>query len=513
MSTPTRLLLFGDSLSDSGNAYELSGAVLRQAVPPDSAGYAGYFSNGLVQSEVAAGLLGAELDNYAVGGARAVGSRTVAQYLAESGYDTAEIMLPDPDPVALATDTYLGGQVARYLADAASDPPDADTAAALWIGANDYNALPPDATPELVAQTIAAVVGSTIAAAGAIAATGVGRIYLYDLPAPDFLPVTLPPAFALVVAAHNAALAQGAALLAAQGVDVEIVQMSRMAGEITADAGTFGLDPALLDQPMLLGVGSQPTWVEAIQDWYIPPNPAVAGVDPDRVAFVDFLHPGSTTHGVLGSFAAASVSHETVFRGAGNNTVVTGATDDLILAGAGNDRVFSGGGSDIVLAGLGDDFVWAAAGRDIVIGGSGDDTVNGGAGADVVAGSAGDDVQRGGLGHDLMIDGLGHDVIDGDAGNDALLYTEAALSGGSNPEDGGAFDGGTGLDTLYLALTDATRAAVEAELVAGQSSQTLAAIGVTTCSIERYVFVDPDDPGACITTPAPLAEAGLWGLL
>ena len=58
MSGPERLILFGDSLSDSGNAYALSGAVLKVPVPPDSAGYAGHFSNGLIQSEVAAGLLG-----------------------------------------------------------------------------------------------------------------------------------------------------------------------------------------------------------------------------------------------------------------------------------------------------------------------------------------------------------------------------------------------------------------------------------------------------------------------
>ena len=138
---------FGDSLSDSGNAYALSGAVLKVPMPPDSAGYDGHFSNGLIQSEVAAGLLGATLDNYAVGGARAVGSRTVAQYLAENDYDTAEIMRPDPDPAALATDTYLGGQVARYLADAAVNPPGAGTVAGLWIGANDYNALPPTPRP------------------------------------------------------------------------------------------------------------------------------------------------------------------------------------------------------------------------------------------------------------------------------------------------------------------------------------------------------------------------------
>ena len=152
MGKPEKLLLFGDSLSDSGNAFALSSAVVKVPIPPVSAGYAGWFSNGLIQSEVAADLLGASLDNFAVGGARAVGSRTVAEYLAQSGYDTPEIMLPAPDPVALATDTYLGGQLSRYLADAAANPPEEGTAAAVWIGANDYNGLPSDASPVLVAR-------------------------------------------------------------------------------------------------------------------------------------------------------------------------------------------------------------------------------------------------------------------------------------------------------------------------------------------------------------------------
>ena len=32
-------------------------------------------------------------------------------------------MLPNPDQAALDTDTYLGGQLGRYLFDAAANPP------------------------------------------------------------------------------------------------------------------------------------------------------------------------------------------------------------------------------------------------------------------------------------------------------------------------------------------------------------------------------------------------------
>ncbi len=49
-------------------------------------------------------------------------------------------------------------------------------------------------------ETITAVVRNTIAAAGEIAVTGVERVLIYNLPAPDFLPTPeflppLPPEF------------------------------------------------------------------------------------------------------------------------------------------------------------------------------------------------------------------------------------------------------------------------------------------------------------------------------
>ena len=254
------------------------------------------------------------------------------------------------------------------------------------------------------------MVGNTIAAAGAIAATGVERIFIYNLPAPEFLPLPLPPEFGAVVDGHNALLAQGAAFLASQGVDAEIVDMHRIGAEIVADPRTFGLNPAYLDQPMLLGIGSQPIWVPEAQDWSIEANPVVAGVDPNRIAFTDFLHPSSAMHGVLGAFAAGSMTDNLVFLGPEDDVRRTGPGDDLVLAGAGNDRIFSGRGADTVLAGLGDDLVFAGKGRDIVAGGAGDDGVHGGRGNDVVAGSDGDDIAGGGAGRDLMVDGLGHDL-------------------------------------------------------------------------------------------------------
>jgi hypothetical protein len=71
----------------------------------------------------------------------------------------------------------------------------------------------------------------------------------------------------------------------------------------------------------------------------------------------------------------------------------------------------------------------------------------------------------------------------------------------------------SGRDTLDLALDEATRAAVESELVAGPAHQVLASIAVTTRSSGAFVFVDPDDPAAGIPTDAPLAEADDRGIV
>ena len=241
---PEAIYMFGDSLSDLGAFYALSGQVLKVPLPPASAGYEGWFSNGLVQSGVTGDLLDVPTEVYAVGAARAVDTRTVEQYLVDNGFDTPEVMLPDPSQAALDTDINLGGQVGRFVA---SGPPAEGAAAGIWIGANDYNNLPSDATPELVKQTIEAVIGSILGAAGALAHAGVDRILLYNLPSPKLLPdvVPLPPGAEEIVDAHNATLLGGVALLASQGIEASIVDMHRIGDEILADFAHLRAEPGL----------------------------------------------------------------------------------------------------------------------------------------------------------------------------------------------------------------------------------------------------------------------------
>ena len=91
-------------------------------------------------------------------------------------------------------------------------------------------------------------------------------------------------------------------------------------------------------------------------------NPAGRRGRPEPIAFTDFLHPSSATHGVLGASRRRASAETRSSSATGTTSRRTGPAADLVLAGAGNDRISSRGGDDIVLAGIGDDF-GSSAGR------------------------------------------------------------------------------------------------------------------------------------------------------
>lgn len=111
------LVVFGDSYSDNGNEYRLSG----QKWPADPAYYQGRFSNGLEWNEHLAQTLRLPLHNYAYGGA------TTSNALVQ-GYSGNGSTLPVPS---------LEEQVNTYLQDTPSEAPPATSLFALLGGAND----------------------------------------------------------------------------------------------------------------------------------------------------------------------------------------------------------------------------------------------------------------------------------------------------------------------------------------------------------------------------------------
>jgi Ca2+-binding RTX toxin-like protein len=523
----------GDSLSDSGGIYELSSLAITLAQLagvdtgdlqpiPISPPYAGQFSNGPVLPEITAELLGATLFNFSFGGAQALGSLpfgVIAETVIPDEVLLAIALLPEeqraPIEAVFAHDINLTGQLGDLAAALLVDAPSEDSALVSLIGLNDLRALEafydpanPGALAALAQETAAEIVAANYVAASTALGLGIGTVIFETLPAASFFPIStsLPPELQALgdaaVDAVNQGLEAAALTLQQQGHDVRVVDIARMADEVSADPGTFGF--LNFDVPWSLGNGIQ----------FVPnlPLPAL-----QQTAFFDPLHATTNLHGVLGVFAAESVTSHTIFRGAADD-VITGTTaDDLVLAGAGNDQVSLGRGNDILLSGLGNDVADGGQDSDLMSGGAGNDRLSGGIGDDVLAGNSGDDWLEGGFGADALIDGLGSDTLFGGAGNDFFFATLAQLLGGS-AGDVDHFEGGAGFDTLVLLVDEATRLVEQPKVPSTLGkAYTIDSMNLTINGIEKIVFTTQfgfDD----VTLPGGdlgerLHEADLFGFV
>ena len=118
------IVIFGDSLSDNGNLYEM----MDHKLPPSPPYFEGRFSNGLVWNELLAARYFSDpqkhLQNYALGGAG---------------------VSEDPDDFELLT---LTKEIENYFT-AHEDQASADSLYVVWIGGNNYLANPPNADEEI----------------------------------------------------------------------------------------------------------------------------------------------------------------------------------------------------------------------------------------------------------------------------------------------------------------------------------------------------------------------------
>ncbi len=126
-ATPSKLVVFGDSLSDTGNLAALLGGAV-----PGAPYYHGRFSNGPVAVEVMAQTLGVTLEDHAYGGAKT------------------------------GTDSYIGaalngtgvqGQISHYLS-ANAGGLDASALYVVWAGGNDFFGTPLPATVGTASQNL-----------------------------------------------------------------------------------------------------------------------------------------------------------------------------------------------------------------------------------------------------------------------------------------------------------------------------------------------------------------------
>jgi phospholipase/lecithinase/hemolysin len=519
------IYMVGDSWSDNGLHFGLSSQLLALAAAAgvDTDGlqpipfppYEHKYSNGPVFAEVTADLLGAELTDFAGGGAHALGTfpfGVIAGFVYPPEVMAAVAASPEGQAI-LNHDLNLPGQVADLVAATSAEPPSKHSAVVSLIGSNDIVDL--EASPGASMGDALHLAGQIVQANIDLAHTafdqGIGTVIFDTFPF-SFIPLLshFPPGAQAIGDAAFDAVNQGlkdAALeLRHEGHDVRIVDLARMADEISADHGTFGF--LSIDQPMLLGDGHGVVF---------SPNPDAPPID--QAAFWDVGHPTANLHGVFGAFSAASLTSHTDFRGDGNDFIVKGSGNDFVLAGAGNDRAELGAGNDIMFGGLGNDVADGGAGSDLISGGSGNDRLSGGAGSDVLAGNAGNDRLEGGAGNDALIDGLGSDWLSGGAGNDWFFATQAQMLGG-NGTDHDRFDGGAGFDTLVLLLPDqAALAGAQADIANFHPGHafTFSSMDLTITGIERIVlttefgFTDVPLPGGELGER--VHQADLFGLL
>lgn len=146
---------------------------------------------------------------------------------------------------------------------------------------------------------------------------------------------------------------------------------------------------------------------------------------------------------------------ENIKTGAGKDNISATGTlgvANSIYVGAGDDTVNGGDGDNTLDGGTGNDSLTAGSGNDTIYAGEGDDTVSGGNGSNTIHGEAGNDKLSAGTGNDTIFGGAGNDSITGGGGNDSLV-------GGDGVD---TLTGGTGSDTFDLATNNTSLAGDQA---------------------------------------------------
>jgi outer membrane lipase/esterase len=276
-------LVLGDSLSDAGNAFRLTGGAF-----PDPQFYKdGRLSNGPVWADRLAARQGFYADLLmGRSGAGQVDSWNFAVAGALSGGD-------ELDPATMRAPGLLT-QIRDYKAFASAGlivPTGRATSALIWSGANDYGMRAADPTRVAADDPafVDAVVGNIRNATNQLLSAGVGEIVLLNqfelsrAPTAQFFPTDVRAAGDKMTAAHNAKLLAAASdLHGAGGRRVILVDIDRLFDDVFANPAAYGF--ASPGQPCLPDNG--------------PPECATAA-EADKRVFWDGTHLTSAAHALV----------------------------------------------------------------------------------------------------------------------------------------------------------------------------------------------------------------------
>jgi phospholipase/lecithinase/hemolysin len=222
----SKIVTFGDSLSDTGNAFLYTGG-LYPATPPNAAGR---ISNGALWTEHLAQSLGMELqpeDQYAVAGARTDQDNFNA------------IFIP---PLA---GTGLESQIATYLNDSGAQGADPAALHTIWIGANDiFTTLTFGGD---IGLTVYTAIQNTAQAVVTLSSGGAGHILVANLPDLGLTPFGLDSGpqgsaqLSYLTNLYNAGLKQALDSLENAGIRTIRLDTAGLIREIAANPAAFGL--------------------------------------------------------------------------------------------------------------------------------------------------------------------------------------------------------------------------------------------------------------------------------
>jgi phospholipase/lecithinase/hemolysin len=272
---------FGDSLSDVGNVFALTGM-------PTSPYANGQFSNGPVWVQgLAAGLGLAPLTPSRLGG---------TDYAYGSG-ETGNASFDTSNPIT----NILGptGQLAQYEATHTTADPNA--LYTIWIGANDLTDIPPGSTPAQAGADIAAIAANIDTTIGTLAGLG----------AKNFLVVTVPDLGKTPEVIAGGPLAVATATALSGSLDSTLVNGSGPIPSLANLAAVDGLNLKVLDTFSLIdSIVANPSAFHLTD----VTDPCFSGTtvcaNPNQFLFWDALHPSAAGHAVVAEDALAVVTPE-----------------------------------------------------------------------------------------------------------------------------------------------------------------------------------------------------------
>ncbi|GAA94901.1 carbohydrate esterase family 16 protein [Mixia osmundae IAM 14324] len=281
-----RIVVFGDSLSDSGNTHKLT----KGEWPKDERYYKGAFSNGKVWPLLLGERFGIEVENRAFGGATA--DNKLVQ--GKTGYYT-DIPVP---ALADQVDTYLASSKSHLLHayPRAGAAPKGETLFSIWVGGNDGFL-----QPEIGGATIFKAIERSIMK---LYRAG-GRHFLLSTQS-DGSPYS---------AAYNRQLAESMHKLTDTlgNIHFAVADNASLLADIVGDLGKYGFDSL---SPCITGIyeneSYNPAAVEGAnmvleQSQALQRTASTCVAHPERHVFWDIFHPSARLHQVLADNTCAVV--------------------------------------------------------------------------------------------------------------------------------------------------------------------------------------------------------------